>query len=639
MKQIGHTCLWQYAFMHLVGYSNMTMDELKGYHSNRTDCICAGHPEIEVDGIEVTTGPLGQGVANAVGLAMATKQLGATYNTSEHEVVDNTTWCMIGDACLQEGVALEAISLAGHWRLNNLVIIYDNNNITCDGTVDICNTEDVNAKMRACGWNVLEVEDGNFDVEGIVKALLTAKASQDKPTFINIHTIIGIGSAVAGDADAHGKALGAKDVANVKRKFGMNPNEHFIVPEKVYDFFRDVKTQGRKWESEWNSLVADYTISNPALAAEFDLRVEGKFTADWRALIPKNEDLPTAATSSRKSSGIVSTPLAANLTNLLVGTADLTPSVNLSWPSHVPFQHPSLRPLSGQSGSYQGRYIHYGIREHAMCAIANGLAAFRRGSFIPITSTFFMFYLYAAPGVRMGALMSLQGIHVATHDSIGMGEDGPTHQPVELAALYRAMPKLLYLRPCDGEEVAGCWIAALEHAQGPSMLSLSRQALVQYPQYSSREGVQKGAYVFVEEEGADVTLIGVGAEMEIVVNTRRLLKEMFDLKARIVSFPCQRLFEAQSLAYRREVLRYREGIPVVVIEPYAVNGWERYADAGVSMKSFGHSLPGKVAYEYFGFTAEKIAPRVKELVDEVRREGIDCVRGEFRDLTVRMNGH
>ncbi|KAH6684038.1 transketolase [Halenospora varia] len=631
----GHTCLFQYSFLHLTGYKNMTIEQLRSYHSARTDSICPGHPEIEHEGIEVTTGPLGQGIANAVGLAVATKHLGATYNKPGFPLVDNTTWCMIGDACLQEGVALEAIQLAGHWKLNNLVVIYDNNQITCDGSVDLCNSEDVNAKMRACGWKVLEIADGNHDVEGIVKALAEARGNKDKPTFINIRTVIGIGSKVAGDAKAHGAAFGVEDVANIKRGNGFDPEQYFVVSDEVYDFFGEAKERGRRFESEWQDLVDGYGKEYPVLAAEFSKRVKGEMTDDWLNIIPAKEDLPTTPTPSRKSAGLVCNPLASKLQNMMVGTADLSPSVNMIWKGKVDFQHPDLRTACGINGDYTGRYIHWGIREHAMASISNGLAAFNKGTILPVTSSFFMFYIYAAPGVRMGALQQLQAIHIATHDSIGTGEDGPTHQPIELAALYRAMPNILYIRPCDSEETAGAFISALAAKNTPSIISLSRQNLEQFPSHSSRAGVQKGAYVLIEEENADVTLIGVGSEMAFAVRTRQLLAEKFNIKARIVSFPCQRLFEAQSREYKKSVLRYDTSAPRVVIEAYAVNGWERYADAGFSMSSFGHSLPGAKAYEYFGFDEKVIAPRVSELVEEVRRGGVDVLRGEFRDLNVR----
>ncbi|KAK3079649.1 hypothetical protein LTS18_004227, partial [Coniosporium uncinatum] len=316
----GHCCLWQYTFLHLTGFKDMTFDQLKSYHSDRHDSICPGHPEIEHEGIEVTTGPLGQGVANAVGLAMATKHLGATYNKPGYDIVNNMTYCMVGDACLQEGVALEAFSLAGHWRLNNLVVIYDNNQITCDGSADIANTEDVNAKMRACGWEVMDIMDGNHDVDGIVKALVAARASEGKPIFINIRTVIGIGSQVAGDAKSHGAAFGAEDVAYIKRGNKFDPEQHFVVSQEVKDFFNEIKPRGRQLEKDWNHLLEAYRGDHPELHAEFEHRVKGEFTEDWRSIIPSKDSLPTDPTPSRKSSGLICNPLASRLPNFMVGT-------------------------------------------------------------------------------------------------------------------------------------------------------------------------------------------------------------------------------------------------------------------------------------------------------------------------------
>ncbi|THV43662.1 hypothetical protein BGAL_1424g00010 [Botrytis galanthina] len=367
------------------------------------------------------------------------------------------------------------------------------------------------------------------------------------------------------------------------------------------------------------------------------LRVAGKLTDDWAKFVPAKADFPTSPTPSRKSSGLVCNPLAENIKSFMVGTADLSPSVNLMWKGKVDFQHPGLKTSCGINGDYSGRYIHWGIREHAMASISNGLAAFNKGTIVPVTSSFFMFYIYAAPGIRMGALQGLQQIHIATHDSIGIGEDGPTHQPIAMASLYRAMPNILYIRPADSEETAGAYIAALAATSTPTIISLSRQNLEQYPQYSSREGVQKGAYVFIEKEEADVALIGVGAEMVFAVKTASLLESEFGLRVRVISFPCQRLFDQQSLEYKRQVLRYRSHTPRVVIEAYAVNGWERYADSGYSMSSFGHSLPGADAYKYFGFDEKVIAPKVSELVQDVKENGINTLRGEFRDLNVRSH--
>ncbi|KAK9427998.1 Transketolase, thiamine diphosphate binding domain-containing protein [Lipomyces doorenjongii] len=622
----GHTCLFQYAFYHLIGFKHMTMDELKTYHSPEWESFCPGHPEIEHPGIEVTTGPLGQGIANAVGLAIATKQLAATYNRDGYAVVDNVTWCMVGDACLQEGVALEAISLAGHFKLNNLVVMYDNNQITCDGSVDLTNTENINEKMRACGWNVIEVDDGCYDIAAIVSAMKAARESKDQPTFINIHTIIGVGSKIEGNAQAHGAAFGESEVRNIKISNGLDPNRKFFVPDEVYAFFANIASRGDELVKLYNALLVSYSAEYPELSAEFEMRRRGELCPDWKSFIPVS--FPDTPTASRKSSGLVFNPVAANCNSFMVGTADLSPSVNMIWPGKIDFQHPDLRTHCNIVGNYSGRYIHWGIREFAMAAISNGMAAFNPGTIIPVTSTFFMFYIYAAPAVRMGSLMGLQVIHVATHDSIGTGEDGPTHQPIELAALYRAMPNMLYIRPCDSEETAGAWMVAIESKHTPSILSLSRQTLPQFPRQSSREKVKKGAYVFEENENAIVTLIGVGSEMCFAVDAARDLASI-GVQARIVSFPCQRLFEKQPVEYRRSVLKMTE-LPAVVIEAYASNGWERYANAGINMKSFGKSLPGSEAYRYFGFEGNSIVRRISKYLQD--RKVDRTLKYEFQEL-------
>ncbi|KAH8698178.1 dihydroxyacetone synthase, partial [Phaeosphaeriaceae sp. PMI808] len=623
----GHACLFQYTNLYLSGYKAMTWEQLLSYHSERPDSLCPGHPEIEHEGIELTTGPLGQGIANAVGLAMATKHLGATFNRPGYEVVNNQTWCIVGDACLQEGVGCEAFSYAGHLKLNNLTVLYDNNQISCDGSVDLTNTEDVNKKMEACGWEVVDVEDGVNDVEAIVAALEKGRnPDRVKPLFINIRTIIGVGSAVAGQAVSHGVPIGKENIVAMKKAYGWDTSKTFYIPDKVKSFYADIPSRGAQYVQKWNDLLAAYTKAHPDLAATFKSRMAGELPKGWESMIPTS--FPSDPTPTRKSNNLAISKLIASSPTFIVGTADLTPSVNLTWPNYQTFNPPSLTPTSGAKGSYEGRYIHYGIREHVMAAISNGLAAYSPRTIIPITSSFFMFYLYAAPAVRMGALQNLKVIHIATHDSIGAGEDGPTHQPVELAALYRAMPNMEYMRPGDSEEVAGAWIQALEH-DGPSMISVSRHAVSQYPGLTSRDGLRKGAYVLREEQSADVTLIGVGAELSFAIDVAAKLGTQ-NIKARVVSFPSFALFRKQSVEYRREVLRRMDGIPAVVIEPYVSLGWERYVDAGVHMKGYGHSLPGKYIYGHFGFEVEDMLRKIGVFVGEWK--GGKVVRGEYVDL-------
>ncbi|KAF2117105.1 Transketolase, thiamine diphosphate binding domain-containing protein [Lophiotrema nucula] len=624
----GHTCLFQYTNLYLTGYKAMTWEQLLSYHSDRPDSLCPGHPEIEHEGIELTTGPLGQGIANAVGMAIASKHLAATYNRPGYEVVSNHIWCSIGDACLQEGVGCEAISYAGHLKLGNLTVTYDNNQITCDGSVDLTNTEDVNKKMEACGWEVIDVQDGINDVEGIVAAMERSREpNRQKPLFINIRSVIGVGSAVAGKAVSHGAPLGKDNVVEMKKAYGWDPEKTFHIPDKVKQFYENIPARGDQFVKEWNQLLDGYSNEYPDLAREFKDRMSGKLPSNWESMIPST--FPEEATPSRKSNNLVVAKMFAEIPNFMVGTADLTPSVNMTWKDYEIFNPPDLVPISGSKGSYKGRYVHYGIREHVMAAIANGIAAYSPQTIIPITSSFFMFYLYAAPAVRMGALQRLKVIHVATHDSIGAGEDGPTHQPVELAALYRAMPNMLYIRPGDSEEVAGAWTAALNHDDGPSIISVSRHALPQLKGLTKREGVLKGAYVLKEEKDAHVTLIAVGAELSFALNIASALAKT-NLKARVVSFPSHALFRKQPIEYQRQVLRRNDGIPAVVIEPYVSLGWERYADAGFNMRSYGHSLPGKYIYEFFGYETERMSMGVRDFVKAWKSGKIG--RGEYQEL-------
>lgn len=627
----GHTCLFQYIFLHLVGYESFTMNQLKMYHAPEAS-QCAGHPEIEFEGIEVTTGPLGQGIANAVGLAIASKNLAANYNKPELDLIDNTIFCMVGDACIQEGVGLEAISLAGHLGLDNLVVIYDNNQITCDGSVDLTNSEDVNAKFEAQNWQVLTVEDGTFDLKSILAAIEKSKLIKGSPVLINIRTTIGVDTNVANDAKAHGAAYGAEETKKLKSNYGFDPDKFMEVPEEVYNFFRDGEegsiAKGIYHRRQWESKLRAYGNKYPDLYKEITSRINGVLPDDWKDSLPTS--LPTDATASRKASGLVFTPLAAKYPQFLVGTADLSPSVNLLWPYKKDFQNPRVKTACGINGDYSGRYLHYGIREHAMCAISNGISAYSKGTFIPITSSFFMFYLYSAPAVRMGALQNLQVIHVATHDSIGTGEDGPTHQPIALASFYRSLPNCLYVRPADNEEVAGAWELAIKTNDKPTVISLSRQELKQYPSLTDRRKVKFGAYVlkdFTSSDGQKLQIISVGAETQFAIEAaERLIQLNFNVK--IISFPCQRLFQKQLKSYRRSVLDRQ--IITVAVEAYASNGWERYANAGFHLNEFGISLPGKNAYEHFGFTGANIADKIQKYLSDLQND--ELMMFEYHEL-------
>lgn len=635
----GHTCLFQYVFLHLVGYESFTMNQLKKYHAPEVS-QCAGHPEIEFEGIEVTTGPLGQGIANAVGLAIASKNLAANYNKPDLDLVDNKIYCMVGDACIQEGVGLEAISLAGHLGLDNLIVIYDNNQITCDGSVDLANSEDINAKFMAQKWHVLTVDDGSFDLRSILAAIEQAKSVKGLPILINIRTIIGVDTNVANNAKAHGAAYGVEEGRRLKALYGFDPDQFIEVPKLVYDFFREGNegaiSKGVFHQEQWEKKLEAYSKKYPQLYEEVVSRINGKLPTDWKESLPHS--LPTDATASRKASGLVFTPLAAKYPQFLVGTADLSPSVNLLWPHKKDFQNPEIKTDCGINGDYSGRYLHYGIREHAMCAISNGISAYSKGAFIPITSSFFMFYLYSAPAVRMGALQNLQVIHVATHDSIGTGEDGPTHQPIALASFYRSLPNCLYVRPADNEEVAGAWELAIETTNKPTIISLSRQNLKQYPGITDRNKVKFGAYVLREFDSSSdsqkLQIISVGAESQFAIDAAEILIES-NINVKIISFPCQRLFECQSTEYKRSVLDPQ--IVTVAIEAYASNGWERYANAGFHLNEFGISLPGKNAYEHFGFNGAYIASKIQKYLDDLQKD--DIMKFEYQELNITKNHH
>ncbi|KAF8151785.1 Transketolase, thiamine diphosphate binding domain-containing protein [Crassisporium funariophilum] len=625
----GHACLWQYIHLHLTGYEAWTLDAIKQYH-NPNFGIAAGHPEIEFPGIELTTGLLGQGIANAVGLAAASKHLAATYNKPGFDIVNNKVWCFSGDGCLQEGVGQEAMSIAGHLRLDNLIVVYDDNSVTVDGRIESCFTDDTSAKMAANGFHVLEVYDGTNDLTAIIAALEEAKTVKGKPTFVHIRTTIGFGSRRANTGFVHGSALGEEDVQHVKESFGFDPKVKFHIPEEVYDYFKPVIQRGQDDEAAWNKLYAEYATAYPTEHAELQQRLTGKLPEGWRNDLPPKSALPTAAQATRKSSGIAVQALVPKYKNFMAGSADLMESTFVDFKGQVEFQSPETG-----LGDYHGRQIRFGIREFAMVGIANGLNAYQNGMIIPILSSYFQFWLYAASGVRMSALQGLRFIGIATHDSIGVGEDGPTHQSIALGTFFRALPNLNLIRPADAEEVLGSWEVALESTETPTIMCLTRQG-VPLLEHSDRSKVALGAYPIFSnfgtlEETPEVVLIATGSEVCTVIEVAKRLSSQY--KIRVVSMPSQSHFDRQPAAYRRSVLASGKALSVVV-ESWGSYGWARYAHASMSMHTFGLSAPQATLFELFGFGVDNIAEKVTSFAESKRVDGKIVLPevGEFEEL-------
>ncbi|KAE8420970.1 Transketolase, thiamine diphosphate binding domain-containing protein [Aspergillus pseudocaelatus] len=616
----GHCAMFLYALNHLTGFDAWKMEELRHYGDaklNGIRTLAHGHPEIECPGVEVTTGPLGQGIANAVGLAIASKNLGAMYNEPGYDVVTSRIYCMTGDGCLMEGVALEAVSLAGHLQLDNLVLIYDNNGVTCDGPLSWINAEDINGKMRSSGWYVLDVMEGSHNVQAICATLQHAKTLRGKPVFVNIRTVIGVGTKTAGTAKAHHGAFDQDSVARSKILAGLDPSTTHVVPEKGLEFFRERKEHGKWLENKWLELLDDYSKVHPEKAREFAARRQGTVTG-YDELLRSMDSKLFSGMPTRESNGLILHKLWVECLPLIGGGADLVNSNKILYADSDVF-HPTV--------SYNCRYIRYGIREHAMASISNGLAAFNPGTFIPVTATFFMFYIYAAPGVRMGALSNLPAIHIATHDSFAEGQNGPTHQPVELDSLYRAMPNLTYIRPCDAEEVLGAWIHAMGSKTTPTMISLARDPVGEVPN-TDRFRTLLGAYVIQEDEEADITLVSCGSNLHHVVTAARQLRDD-SIRSRVVSCPSFDLFDHQKAEYRQSVFPL-DGKPIVSVEEYVATTWARYVTASIGMKTYGYSASNQSNYERFGLDANGIVSRVKQYMELIggrnaRTLGWQCI--------------
>jgi transketolase len=601
----GHGCMLLYSLLFLTGY-DLSLDDIKQFR--QWGSKTPGHPErLLSSGIETTTGPLGQGFGTAVGMGIAEKYIAARFNQSGHELVNYKIYALVSDGDIMEGVTAEAASLAGHLGLNNLVYLYDQNHVTLEGPAEAAFTEDTGKRFESYGWFVQRLEDGN-DLAAVEQALRRTQDEQDRPSLIVVRTHIGYGSPNKHDSyEAHGNPLGEEEVKLTKQNLGWPLEPLFYLPPLALAHFRSAIERGAQLEQEWNQRLASYRKANPQMAAEWDRYVRGEISGNWKAKIPtfKPQDGPLA---TRQASGKVLNAVAPELPTLIGGSADLNPSTDTYLKGFGDFQ----------KGTFGGRNLHFGVREHAMGTIVNGLAL---SGLISYGATFFNFSDYMRPTIRLAALMKARSIFVYTHDSIFLGEDGPTHQPVEQIPSLRAIPNLCLIRPADANETAVAWQVAIEHTEGPVVLVLTRQKLpvIDRAHYAAAQGLAKGAYVLADAPGKEpgILLIASGSEVSLAVEAFERLKQE-GRAVRVVSMPSWDIFAKQPKAYQEEVLpsRFTARLAVEAASPF---GWERYVGphgAVIGVNRFGASAPYQVIAEHFGFTPANVVGRAHELIEE-----------------------
>jgi len=614
----GHGSMLLYSLLYLTGY-DLQMKDLESFR--QWESRTPGHPESHITpGVEATTGPLGQGISNAVGMAIAEAHLAARFNRPGHEIIDHHTYVLASDGDMMEGVASEACSLAGHLRLGKLIVLYDDNHVSLAGTTNVAFSEDVQGRFRAYGWHVDHVDDGN-DVAGIQRALDAARRETGRPSLIAVRTILGYGAPhKQGTFEAHGSPLGPDEVKAAKQNLGWPLEPAFYVPKEALENFRRALDAGKQARQQWLDRLQAYRREFPDLAAELERRFAGKLPEAWDAKLPKF-DADEKGVATRKASEAVMQAFAKSLPELMGGSADLDPSTFTWLKGEGDFESPALssEKVQGAVGGgwgYQGRNVHFGVREHGMGAAVNGMAL--HGGFIPYGSTFLIFSDYMRPAVRLSALSKLQSIWVYTHDSIGLGEDGPTHQAVEHYMALRAIPDLLFIRPADANETVWAWRMAIESREQPTVLALSRQNLPTFDRakFASAEGARRGAYVMNPSvANPDILLLATGSEVQHIVAAEAALAAK-KVKARIVSMPCWRAFEEQPESYRDEVLP-----PAVTrrlsVEAGVTLGWQKWVgDRGrtIGLDRFGASAPGPRVMKEFGFTAENVVARALEML-------------------------
>ena len=599
----GHGSMLLYGILHLCGY-DITMDDLKNFRQWKS--ITPGHPEFGLTpGVETTTGPLGQGFANAVGMAIAEEHIAENFNKNDIKILDHFIYGICSDGDLMEGISHEAASIAGHLKLSNLIFLYDNNNISIDGSTSLTFSEDVEKRFDSYGWQTLKVSDVN-DLDKLNSAITKAQKETDKPSLIICNTHIGFGSPNKQDTSGvHGSPLGEEEIKLTKKNLNWTEDKSFYVPEEVKNIFKDVLKKGKGKEEEWNKNFETYKNKYPKDAKLFLDLMKGNYDDKWKKHLPffsyGNKPIAT-----RTSSGITLNAIAETLPALLGGSADLHPSTNTYLKEYG----------SMASDNYKARNIHYGIREHAMASILNGMAIY--GGVIPFGATFLIFSDYMRPAIRLASLSKIRPIYVFTHDSIGLGEDGPTHQPIEHLAALRAIPNVIVIRPADANESVFAWQAAIEHKGSPVALILTRQNLpvLNRDKYAGADNLLKGAYILKESENnLKIILMASGSEIELILSAAEKL-EADEIGTRVVSFPSWELFEAQSEKYKESVLPKNIKARISV-EAGVKQGWEKYvgeSGASISIEGFGSSAPYNTIFENYGFTADNIYKTAKELI-------------------------
>jgi transketolase len=599
----GHGSMLLYSLLYLTGY-DLSLDEIKNFRQFGSKT--PGHPEYGLTpGVEITTGPLGQGFANGVGMAMGAAHLSAKFNKEKFSLIDHYVYAIVSDGDLMEGVASEAASLAGHLKLGKLIYLYDDNHVTIEGFTDLAFSEDVPKRFQAYGWHTLTVEDGN-DLDAIEQAIRDAQSVGTKPSLISVKTTIGYGMPTAGTRKAHSDAPGEDAVRETKRHLGWPEDKRFYVPDEALAHFREAIEHGAQQEADWRALVEKFAQEHAELGQQWTTTIKGELPADWEKHLPDFKDAKPVAT--RVASGEVINALAPHLPMLIGGSADLGVSNNTDIKDSGSFE----------AGAYDGRILHFGVREHAMAATLTGISL--NGGLIPYGGTFMTFSDYMRPAIRLAALSEVQVIYVFTHDSIGLGEDGPTHQPIEHLAALRAIPHLFVIRPADPAEVAEAWRIAILRRNAPTALALTRQkvGLIDRTRFAKAEGLRRGGYVLAEAEeavGPQLILIATGSEVSLALEAREQLQSE-GIATRVVSMPCVELFEEQAQAYRDEVLPPAVSARLA-IEAGVRQGWDRYVGPKgdvICLNRFGASSPGEVALRELGFNLENVLQHARALI-------------------------